>query len=158
MMTIRRFRALADSYGPDLQRWPERLRGQALALLGASAEAQAVIARERELDDAIAAAAAARDARLWGAESADRALDRLRARVAARTQAPAAGATGAAQLVDFRAARRAPPERVGWIGLATAASLAVLAGLALGMLFSPSVPPQSLATMLQPAPLGMLTD
>lgn len=158
MMTLRRFRALAGSYGADLQRWPERLRGQARELLDSSAQAQAIIARARELDQAIAAAGAARDARLWGRESTDRGLHRLRVRVSERTRVAASGTTGAALRMQSRAARRSPARRAGWIGFATAAGLAVVAGLALGILYSPSAPPQDLTALLQPAPLQLLTD
>lgn len=158
MMTLRRFRTLADSYGADLQRWPAALRAQALALLEASTEARAIISRAGELDEAITAARAARDVRRWGAESAERALHRLHARVSAHTHVHAAAATGAAHRIDFRAAHRGPPHRVGWMGFATAACLAVLAGLALGILYSPSAPPSDLTALLQPAPLQLLTD
>lgn len=158
MMTLRRFRKLADSYGADLQRWPERLRAQALALLAASAEARSVIAQARELDEVITAAAGARRDRLWGGESADRALHRLRARVAERTRVAACAGAGAAPWMESGAARRSRPQRVRWIGFATAAGLAVMAGLALGILYSPSAPPQDLTALLQPAPLQLLTD
>jgi len=157
MMTLRRFRTLADSYGADLQRWPERQRGQALALLESSAEARSVIARARELDEAIAAASAARDAQVWAGETAGRALRRLQSRVSARTGGRS-GAAGAARVEQLRAARRGSPRRAGWFGLATAAGLAVLAGLALGILYSPSSPPQDLTALLQPAPLQLLTE
>lgn len=148
MITLRRFRKLADSYGADLQRWPERLRRQARALLAASAEAQDIMARARELDQAIAAAGAARDARIWGGSRADAALQRLHAGVATRIRRPMTGSPRA----------RRQPQRVRWVGLATAAGLAVLAGLALGILYSPSAAPQDLTALLQPAPLQFLTD
>lgn len=156
MMTLRRFRTLADSYGADLQRWPERQRGQALALLESSAEARSIMARARELDEAIAAAGAARDRQVWAGESPDRALRRLQSHVSARARS--AAARGAAQAVELRATRHGPPQRAGWFGLATAAGLAVLAGLALGILYSPSAPPQDLTALLQPAPLQLFTD
>ena len=47
MMTLNRFRTLADSYGADLQRWPERMRPQALVLLDSSGEAREIIARAK---------------------------------------------------------------------------------------------------------------
>jgi hypothetical protein len=158
MMTLKRFRTLADTYGADLQRWPESERTEALAMLDASAEAQAIIARARELDEAIMAARTARDARVWGTESPTRALHRLHARVSAHTHARASAATGAAHRLGLHAVRRSPPHRMRWIGFATAAGLAVLAGLALGILYSPSAPPQDLTALLQPAPLQLSTD
>ena len=158
MMTLRRFRKLAESYGADLQRWPQRLRGQALAMLDASAEAQAIIIRARELDEAIAAAGAAHDARVWGAESADVALRRLHERVSARTRRPASEGAVLSGAFNSRSASRYRPQRAGWVGFATAAALAVLAGLALGIFYSPSAPPQDLTALLQPAPLQVLND
>lgn len=158
MMTLRRFRVLADSYGADLQRWPERLRGQALAVLESSAEARSAMARARELDEAIAAAGAARDAQVWAGESPDRALHRLQSHVSTRTRNAVFGASRAARVTELRAAGSGPPQRAGWFGLATAAGLAILAGLALGILYSPSAPPQDLTALLQPAPLQLLTD
>jgi|SRR6185312_12213306 len=158
MMTLRRFRTLADSYGADLQRWPQRLRGQALALLDSSAEARAVISRAKELDDAIAAAGAARLERLRGGESADAALHRLQKNVSARIRRPPSGGVIALDGMRPRAASRYRPRPAEWIGLATAASLAVIAGLALGILYSPSAPQEDLTALLQPAPLQVLTD
>ena len=158
MMTLRRFRKLAESYGADLHRWPKRLRAQALALLDVSSEAQALITRAGELDEAIGAASAAREARLWGGESADAALRRLHEKVSARTRRLAPTGAAVPGGIKSRAASRYRPQRVGWIGFATAAGLAVLAGLALGIFYTPSAPPQDLTALLQPAPLQVLTD
>lgn len=157
MMTLRRFRTLAGSYGADLQRWPEPLRRQARALLETSAQAQALMAQARELDQTIAAAGAARDARIWDGSRADAALHRLRADVSNRVRRPAAGRAPGLAEIDSRAARH-PHRRARWVRLATAAGLAVVAGLALGILYSPSAPPQDLTALLQPAPLQLLTD
>jgi hypothetical protein len=159
MMTLRRFRGLADSYGADLQRWPEDLRAQALTLLDASAEARAIITGARELDEAIAAARAAHDARLWGTESPDAALHRLRASISTRIRRAPSARASLIEGIDSRPARHLP-RRAEWFGLATAAGLAVLAGLALGFLYSPSSsPPQDhLTALLQPVPLQLLTD
>ncbi|HEX5461808.1 MAG TPA: hypothetical protein VFX20_17725 [Steroidobacteraceae bacterium] len=158
MMTLRRFRTLADSYGADLQRWPQRLRGRALALLDSSVEAQAVISRAKELDDIIAAARAARLERLWGGESADAALHRLQKNVSERIRRPPSGGVTALHGMRPRAAGHYRPRPAEWIGLVTAASLAVIAGLALGILSSPSAPQEDLTALLQPAPLQVLTD
>lgn len=144
MMTLKRLRILADSYGAELQRWPERLRPQARALLAASMEARAVIAHAQELDEAITSACAERGARLWRGDDGDAALQRLRANVTARTRVRPASAT--------------PPRRARWISLAAAASVAVIAGFVLGILYSPAAPSQDLTALLQPAPLQSLTD
>jgi anti-sigma-K factor RskA len=158
MMTLRRFRTLADSYGADLQRWPESLRRQALELLDSSAEAQAVISRARELDEALAAAGAAREAHLWDRESADAALHRLRQNVSARIRRRLPEGADALGGSERRTANRSRPRHVGWFGFATAAGLAVLAGLALGIVYSPSPQPPDLTALLQPAPLQVLAD
>ena len=156
MMTLRRFRALSDSYGADLQRWPEPVRGPARVLLDASAQARGIIARARALDQAIAAAGAERDARIRGGSRADAALHRLRAGVAMRIRRPVEGGVATSDEVGSPLARHLR-RRARWVGLATAAGLAVLAGLALGILYSPSAP-QDLTALLQAAPLQLLTD
>jgi len=167
MMTLRRFRTLADSYGADLRRWPERARRQALTLLDSSAEAQAIIGRAGELDEAIAAAGTARLERLWRGESTATALHRLHDNVAAHIGPSSSEAASARDQMRPGApernrspAIRYQPRRVGWVGLATAAGVAVLAGLALGILYSPSPPAaqEDLTALLQPAPLQVLTD
>lgn len=157
MMTLRRFRALADSYGADLQRWPEPLRAPARELLATSAQAQGIMARARELDQAIAAAGAARDARIRGGSRADAALHRLRAGVAMRIRRPVDSGVATSEEFGSPLARHRP-HRARWVGLATAAGLAVLAGLALGIFYSPSAPPQDLTALLQAAPLQLLTE
>lgn len=150
MMTRERFRALADSYGADLQRWPEELRPQAATLLESSPEAREIIATARELDEAIGAAAAAHSDSIWSGDRPEAALARLRNGVAAQIR-PTANAAGA-----FSA--RTAPRRVGWLGLATAASVAALAGLMLGIRYSPVAPQQDLLALLQPAPVQLLND
>jgi len=157
MMTLGRFRTLADSYGADLQRWPEQLRGQARALLDTSAQARDIMTRAKELDQAIGAAAAERDARIWGGSRADAGLHRLRAGVAARIARPVAAGIPATETIGSAVARYRP-QRVRWVGLAAAAGLAVVAGLALGILYPPAAAPQDLTALLQPAPLQLLTD
>ena len=155
MMTLKRFRALAQSYGADLQRWPEQVRPQARALLDSSAEAHEVIAGARQLDEAIAAADAARSESFWSGDRPEAALVRLRNSVAARI-GPAAAAA-AARGIHARVPRGAR-RRGAWIGLATAASLAVVAGIVLGVLYSPTASQQDLLALLQPSPIQLLSD
>jgi hypothetical protein len=150
MMTLERFRALADSYGADLQRWPEQLRPRARTLLESSAQAREIIAAARELDEAIGAATAAHNNSIWSGDRPEGALVRLRNGVAARIR-PGPAAAGAFS-------GRSVPRRVGWLGLATAASVAVLAGLMLGIRYSPATPQQDLLALLQPAPVQLLSD
>jgi hypothetical protein len=155
MMTLKRFNALADSYGADLRRWPERARPQARALLESSAEAQASIARARELDEAMAAAAAARGESLWSGDRPEAALMRLRTGVAARISSGNSGM--ASDRPSIRTVSRAP-RRLGWIGLATAASVAIVAGVALGVLYPQGASNQDLLALLQPSPIQLISD
>lgn len=159
MMTLKRFRTLADSYGGDLQRWPERVRPQARALLDTAAEARQIIVRTRELDEAIAAAEAARSERVWSGDRANAALVRLRNSVATRI-APTIPATAATtRAVPLLRTPFGAPRRVRWISLATAASIAILAGLVLGIRYSPTAPEQDdLSALLQPSPIQLHTD
>jgi hypothetical protein len=48
--------------------------------------------------------------------------------------------------------------RVRWISLATAASVAIFAGVVLGIVYSPVAPHQDLLALLQPAPIQLLDD
>jgi hypothetical protein len=147
MMTLKRFRTLADIYGADLQRWPERIRPHARTLLETSAEARNIIGTAEELDEAITAASSAHRRRLWSGDHPEAALVRLRNSVAARIR-PAP---------TLRAARN-PGRRAGWISLATAATVAIVSGLVLGIRYSPAAPQQDLLALLQPAPVQLLND
>lgn len=151
MMTLGRFRTLADSYGADLQRWPEPLRAQARALLESSAAAREIIALARELDEAIEAAGSSHRESLWSGDRPDAALVRLRNSVAARIGAEAAAAT---------TTRAAPdrPRRMRWISLATAASVAIIAGVLLGIRYPPVAAQQDLLALLQPVPIQLPDD
>jgi hypothetical protein len=151
-MTLKRFQKLADSYGADLQRWPGRLRPQARTLLESSAQARRIMARAREIDEAIGAAGDARSETLWSGERPEVALVRLRNSVAARI-----GPGSAADEVPIRAARSGPG-RVRWIGWAMAASVAILAGVVLGIVYSPAASHQALLALLQPGPIQLLND
>jgi hypothetical protein len=153
MMTLKRFRTLADSYGADLQRWPERLRPQARRLLESSAAAQEVMARAGELDEAIRVAGVARSESVWSGDRPEAALIRLRNGVGTRI----AAATNTAQELQGRAARSGPG-RARWVGLATAASVAILAGVVLGIVYSPTTSHQDLLAVLQPGPIQLLND
>jgi len=157
MMTLKRFRTLADIYGADLQRWPERVRPHARTLLDTSAEARSIIARAAELDEAITAASSAHRRRLWSGDHPEAALVRLRNDVAARIRAVAPSRVSAAGVPILRAARN-PRRRAGWISLATAASVAIVSGLVLGIRYSPATPQQDLLALLQPAPVQLLND
>ncbi len=141
MLTLARFKAMTDSYGADPSRWPEALRGEAEALLLASAEARAYLESQRAVDDAISAAAAERRAQLERAGEPGAAVARLRASVAARIRA---GET----------VRRS--WRLGLPGLIAIASAAVVTGLIIGSLYgSPAAPDDLLSALVQPPVAGM---
>ena len=156
MMTLKRFRTLADSYGADFQRWPERLRPEARRFLESSAEAHEILARAGELDRAIVAAGVARRDSVWSGGS-DAALVRLRNGVAARIRLTDPGAAITAQVISAPVVRNAP-QRIGWFSLATAASVAILAGVMLGIRYSPAPPQQDVLALLQPAPVQLLGE
>jgi hypothetical protein len=152
MLTLKRFRAMADSYGADMKRWPEALRGEAEALLKISPEACAVLAEARRLDQVIEAGSAQEDARLWPPGEQDAALARLRASVEARLASPA----------GFRPEHRrmewALSLRLRWAGLATAGGFAIVAGLLIGSLYAGTPEPDSVLMILQPQPIQILAD
>lgn len=151
MMTLERFRTLADSYGADLQRWPEPLRLQARALLESSTQAREIIALAAELDEAITVAGRAHRESLWSGDRPEAALVRLRNGVAARIGVKAAAGT------TTRAAHHGP-RRMRWLSLATAASVAIVAGVLLGIRYPPMASQQDLLALLQPVPIQLLDD
>lgn len=157
MMTLKRFRTLADSYGADFQRWPERLRPQACRFLESSAAAQEIMARAGELDRAIVAAGVAHRESVWSGDRPDAALVRLRNSVGARIRLTDPGADITARAISVRTVRNTS-QRLGWFSLATAASVAVLAGVMLGIRYSPAPPQQDVLALLQPAPVQLLGE
>jgi hypothetical protein len=152
MLTLKRFRAKAESYGADLKRWPEALRGEGEALLKVSPEARAVLDEARRLDQAIAAGSAEEDARLWPPGEQDAALARLRASVVARIAAPPGSRP------EHRRAGWALSLRLRWAGLVTAGGFAIMAGLLIGGLYAGTPEPDSVLTILQPQPIEILAD
>ena len=158
MLTLKRFRELAESYGGSLRRWPEELRGEAQDLLQVSADARAVLDLARALDLDIETAGAVDDARRRRSGDENTALARLRAGVAARIAAPLPLRHGAgSRLADghrWLRILRLPIAR-----MAAACACAVAVGLVTGSL-SVSGPASdgALTALLQPAPLHFLAD
>jgi hypothetical protein len=146
MLTLERFAALAASYGADLQRWPEALRDEADTLLTHSPEARAFLAEARVLDSALAAGGADPDEAHWQ----EVALVRLRLGVEAEIAATRPPAREPSWFVL--------PWRFGWFGVATGSSLAVAAGLLIGMLYMPASSPDIVQTMFQPSPIDILAE
>jgi len=144
MLTLKRFVALAASYGADLGRWPEDMRDEADALLAASPEARMLLEEARTLDKALVGPA------VWQHGEQEAALVRLRNGVEARI---AGGAVP-------EPARR-PPRRLHlrWLGMATGSGLAIAAGLAIGVLDVPAASsPDIVQMMFQPAPIDILVE
>jgi hypothetical protein len=155
MLTLRKFRALAESYGSELQRWPEDTRGAARALLEASPQARAVIREARALDEAIAAARAREAAERRPAGEQGAALARLRSGVAA-------------QIASSRRGRRVLVPGFGWggwagvhaavsahievVGLTVGSGLSVVAGGAIGLVYGGAPASDGLLTVLQATP------
>jgi hypothetical protein len=157
MLTLKRFKKMTDSYGADLLRWPERERAAAQTLLEGSAEARALLADARMLDEALAVASTRQIAAHRRNNHEDAALARLRSGVAARI----AAASGRSRVSLLERAlsitiRAALPTPLGWAGLATAGSLAVVAGLVVGSMYTPPGAADVLLTLLQPAPIDNL--
>ena len=153
-MTIKRFRALAASFGSDLRLWPDHERGAAEALLARSAPARLALERERVLDDAIRDAGAVLDEAHSEPGGDAAALARLRSGVSARI-APLArppsrrgsGLTVAALSGQGMVLANRP------MLLVTAGCATVLAGLLIGALqATPPVGPD-IMVLLQATPL-----
>jgi len=145
MLTLKRFAALAASYGADLGRWPEEARNEAAALLARSPEARAHLAEASALDSALAANTSPGEAR-WE----EAALVRLRLGVEAEIAARPRTARALSRLVL--------PWQFGWLGMASGGGLAVAAGLAVGMLYMPASSSDIVQMMFQPAPIDILAE
>lgn len=162
MLTLNQFKAMADSYGADLRRWPEEVRTEAEALLddaAVSARARAILADAWILDEAIAAASALETTTAWHPGESDAALARLRAGVTARIEsATGRQRTGLIERVLAATGREAVSRHFGWAGMATSAGLAVLAGILIGSMYSPAATPDTLLSVLQPAPIQVLAE
>lgn len=157
MVTLKRFRALIDSYGADLRRWPKSQRGTAQDLLDRSPEARVLLEEARQLDQVIASAAAHEDARLWPAGEQGAALARLRLGVEAQIAQKA--------LAHRHAHMSFMPDwltflSVRGLGMATGGGVAVAAGLAMGLTYAanPASGTDTVFAMLQPAPLPVLAE
>ncbi len=153
MLSLGRFRALAESYGAELLRWPEAARGEAEALLRMSAAARALLDEARGLDEAIAAAGRREDAALWRPGEQDAALARLHSGVEARI-----GASTARRPRGCLAGWAPSSVGLRWVGMAAGGGLVVAAGLLIGAMTAAVPTPDNVLAILQPAPIHMLAD
>jgi hypothetical protein len=154
MLTIRRFHVLAESYGADLQRWPQQFRAEAQRLLTASSEARQLLAEARILDAAIMKVTA-RDRPSQAEQGA--ALERLKSAVA----------TGLTTSNGRRKSASFLGSIAGWchevatprgFRLASGVCAAVIAGLVLGSLYNGAPATKSVLTFLQPDPIQLFGD
>jgi hypothetical protein len=160
MLTLKRFKAMADCYGADLRRWPESMRKDAETLIANSQEANTLLAEAREFDEAIRSASLHEDASLWLPGEQDAALARLRSGVAAQLSV-----VPGSRSVNFRSYMTffegldwmAGP-RLGWAGLAASSVVAVVAGLLIGSAYDMPSGSGGLLAMLQPVPIEILAD
>jgi len=164
MLTVERFKAMADSYGGDLRRWPKELRREAQVLSETSAQAGAVLEEARRLDATIEAARKREQLTVWRAGDEEAALARLRSGVAARIASPLAHPTSGvlARMIsnpaDLARSGAGSWTPLGFAGLAAAGGVAVVVGLLVGSLWSVPAAQDSLLTALVPSPLHMLVN
>jgi hypothetical protein len=157
-MKLSRFKALTDSYGAYLQKWPEDERARAEELLRTSAQARLLMDEARMLDEALERAGAKLDAAVGNTTDDQVELARLRAGVLARiSQTPT---------LHHRLAW--PARWMAWApgggampfpGLALAASgiLALTVGVLIGWLQAPRPLEVDVLVLLESAPLHLLT-
>lgn len=153
MLTLARFRELADSYGGHLPRWPREERGEAQALLNVSPAARALLDEARALDDVIAAASARSNAQARRISEDETALARLRAGVAVRIAAPVPKHRPASWPFVRASAGRANEYLSAlfiWGSMATGSSLAVIAGFLIGAFYASAPASDAVFSMLQP--------
>jgi hypothetical protein len=160
MLTLRRFKAMAASYGADLWRWPEAVRADARVLLADSPEARAFLQEAQRLDDALEAASAREDTTHWRPGEQAAALARLRSGVESRIAAaaacrPAQRRTGWTLSATGRWGHAL---RLRWVGMATGGGFAIMAGLLIGALYASAPEPDPVLMMLQPAPIHALVE
>lgn len=157
MLTLKRFKALMDSYGAQPQRWPDSVRADAEALLRVSPQAQQLLADAGELDAALDAAREDENTVRWppGAEAA--ALGRLRAGVAARLAGAAGRSHGWFRGWLLPVAQWSTSARLA--GMATVGGLIIGIGLLLGSMDDARSASQvDVLAMLQPDPLPFQAD
>jgi hypothetical protein len=145
---------LAESYGADLQRWPQQSRAEAERLLTVSSEARQLLAEARILDTAILEAST-QDQLSPAGQSA--ALERLKSAVANRlatSNAPQMGVFNFGRVPRwFREV--ATPRR---FGLASGVCAAVIAGLVIGLLYTGAPVTTNVLTFLQPDFIPLFED
>jgi hypothetical protein len=160
MMTLKRLKALSNSYGADLLRWPAEVRRDAEALLRISDEARQILATAAETDAMLDAMSRVEQAVLSSGPEEAAALARLRAGVAARIAEESLAKKqrrrwqGIASLNGGVATLQA---NLGWLCLATSGAVAVVGGLFIGVISTPSSMPDAVLSLLQTFPLHVFS-
>lgn len=158
MLTLGRFRSMTESYGADLERWPQQARADARALLSVSEQARGLLEEARALDVLIETTRAQADGLLWQPGEQDAALERLRTGVASRIAALPPHPRARDRLLEWFRGEVAPA-RLRWLGLVTGGVCAIICGLLVGGRLGPaSTSPGVLNQMLRPAVLEILPD
>jgi hypothetical protein len=160
MLTFKQLETLIESYGADIKRWPRGRQAEARALLDRSPRARALLSEARALDAELAAASSRLDRKLWPNSGQQDAVARLRARVATRIDAAQPRANPSLERLASAVLLVFPPGRRGWLTLAAAGCMAVLAGLLLGSMFTSPAPStaDNLLIALQPIPIHFPTE
>jgi hypothetical protein len=166
MLTLKRFAALAASYGGDMRRWPDETRGEAQVLMNVSSQAREIFSDAQKLDSAIEAASLYEDRLLLPEGKQQAALARLRAGVATRIVATETDAMSGANAnrrsgsVLAAMMRLAGLPQFRWAaGMATAGGVAILAGLWLGGIGTTASATDTVLTLLQrPPSIQILAD
>lgn len=159
MLTLKKFEALAASYGAELRRWPEVNRAEAEAFVRSSERARAILAEARRLDGVIGAASDEEEERLWNRGERDAALARLRSTVAARiTASPARSSVTSRPGSAWGATGPGLPFRLGWVGILGMSGIVVAAGLFIGLTYGSSGSSDRLLSFLQPNPIEIFVD
>ena len=160
MLTLKRFKTMADCYGADLRRWPESIRQDAQALINSSLEAAAILSEAQGLDEAMTSASLRDDANLWLPSDQNAALARLRSTVAAQLSAAPKFRSVSLQsaMTLFERIGWAARPRLGWAGLAASSVVAIVAGLLIGSAYDMPSRSGGLLALLQPMPIEISAD
>jgi len=155
-MKLSRFKALTDSYGAHVQKWPEEERTSAEELLRTSAQARLLLDDARMLDQALERAGAELDAAVGNTMDDQAALARLRAGVLARiSRTPTHHFAWPTRWVAWSPGRGAIAFR--GLPLAVSGFLALTVGVLIGWLQAPRPMEVDVLVLLESAPLHLLT-
>jgi len=158
MMTFTRFSRLVEAYGSDFQRWPEREREDARALLVVSPQAERLLKEARIVDAGIEGALATERP---GPNEESASLARLRTGVAQRLKT-AGEVPGRPNgfLLGLRNGLGGQTTIFPRWAIASGAGAAIVVGLLMGSMYTPSPPPAgtTLFALLEPSPIQIFEN